>query len=400
MPLYDYSAINEKGGAIRGTISASNEVDLETRLKNIGLDVTFYSEARPFNMFFSRKVSLKELILLCVHMEQLEHAGVPILDAISDMRDSTENPALKNLLSDIFESIKGGNLLSQAMGKHPRVFSPMFTGLIEAGEKTGNMAQVFSHLAEHYKWVTDIQRKIKKASYYPIVLLLMMVCVLSIMMLFVIPKLSDFLLQQNIELPFYTRLLIDISQGFQNYWYIILPTPLVVYFGIKGLCSVSEEAAYTLDVFKLKIPVIGKTIQKIELARFCRFFSVTFQSGVGILECLDVAQNVMDNRVIKGDVAVIKKSVSEGSSITNALRLSNQFPQLVVRMFKVGEDSGNLDESLKNINFFYDREVRDSIGSMIAIIQPILTIVMGALMLWISMAVFGPLYGSFGQMQF
>lgn len=400
MPLYDYTAINEKGRTIRGTISASNEVDLETRLKDIGLDLTFFSESRSLSIFLSTRVDLKDIILFCVHMEQLERAGVPILEAIADMRDTTDVVTLKNLLSDIYESIKGGAMLSEALEKHPRVFSLMFVGLVKAGEKTGNMADVFAHLANHYKWVIDIRRRIKKAIYYPAFLLIMMVAVITLMMLFVIPKLSDFLLQQNIELPLYTQLLINISNGFQEYWYVILAVIFLSYITSNVMYAVSDGFAYFIDSLKLRIPVIGKTIRKIELARFCRFFSITFRSGIGILECLDVAQNVMENRMIKEDVLVIKKAVSEGTSITNALRLSNQFPQLVIRMFKVGEESGNLEQALENINFFYDREVRDSMGAVVAVIQPVLTILLGALMLWISIAVFGPLYGSFGNMRF
>jgi type IV pilus assembly protein PilC len=166
------------------------------------------------------------------------------------------------------------------------------------------------------------------------------------------------------------------------------------------LAKMSEDFAYNVDQFKLLVPYVGPTIQKIDLARFCHFFGIMYKSGLGILECLETANSIVSNRVLRESVAIVKKSVSEGNSITESLRMSNQFPNLVIRMFKVGEDSGNLDVTLENINFFYDREVDDSVSNMVGVIQPALTIVMGGIMMWVSMAIFGPLYNSFSKMNF
>jgi len=158
--------------------------------------------------------------------------------------------------------------------------------------------------------------------------------------------------------------------------------------------------AYNVDNFKLKIPYIRSTIRKIDLARFCHFFGIMYKSGLGILECLDTANNIVSNKVLRESIGIVKKSVSEGNSLTESLRISNQFPNLVIRMFKVGEESGNLDVTLENINFFYDREVEDAVSNMVGVIQPALTIVMGGIMMWVSMAIFGPLYNSFSKMNF
>lgn len=400
MPLYNYYALNEKGRTVKGMMSASNEVDLEARLKDIALDLTFSKEASKTGAIFSRSIAIKDLILLCVQMEQLERAGVPILDAISDVRDTTDVPKMKNLMSEIYESVKGGKLLSEAMAEHPTVFSTVFTGLVAAGEKTGNMAEIFSHLGRHLKWTNDIRRKVKKATYYPMFMGVMMFAVIAMMMLFVIPKLSDFLLKQGFDLPAYTHALISFSQFFEQYWYAILLVPILFFIVNKVGYRLSDGYAFFMDSLKLRIPVIGSTIRKIELSRFTHFFAITFRSGIGILDCLDIAQKVVHNRVMRQDISAVRKAVSEGSSMTKALTNSNQFPSLVTRMFKVGEESGNLDQALENINFFYDREVNDAVNNMIGIIQPMLTIVLGGIMLWVSIAVFGPLYGSFEQMSF
>jgi type IV pilus assembly protein PilC len=176
--------------------------------------------------------------------------------------------------------------------------------------------------------------------------------------------------------------------------------PFIIFFGTRMACRMSETFAYYVDGVKLSIPYIGKTMRKIELARFCHFFAIMYKSGIGILDCLDSANNVISNKVMKENVAIVKGSVSEGNSLTESLRVSNQFPNLVIRMFKVGEESGNLDVTLENINFFYDREVEDAVSNMVGVIQPALTIVMGGIMMWVTISVFGPLYNSFSKMNF
>lgn len=400
MPSYDYTALNAKGRNVKGNMAAANVVDLEDRLKQIGLDLTFYKQKREASIFATKRLSTKDLITLCIHLEQLERAGVPILESIEDLRDSAETSAMKSMMSDIYEAIKGGKLLSTALEEHPGTFDIVFTGLVAAGEKTGNVADVFQHLSHHLRWVSDTKRKVRKAVTYPIFLFLISIAVITVMMLWVIPQLSSFLTQQNFELPAYTKALIVTSNTFQEYWKIILIAPVAFFVTIKVLTLMSDEIAYQVDNIKLRTPILGTTIRKIETARFCHFFAITFKSGIDILECLDVGRKVVKNKVMRDSIKIVRKSVSEGSSLTNALKLSNHFPSLVIRMFKIGEETGNLDKSLENVNFFYDREVDDSVSAMIAMLQPILTIFLGGVMFWVTIAVFGPLYSSFSEMQF
>lgn len=400
MPMYRYKALNENGHTIRGTLQGVNEEDISARLESVGLDPYYFKEQKTKKLSSSTKVTPQDLIVLCVQLEQLERAGVPLLDSISDIRDTVESIGMKNLLSDVYESVRSGNMLSAALAMHPEVFDNVFVGLIAAGEKTGQLSAILSHLGAHLKWVNDVKKKIKKAMYYPLFLLLLMSGVITVMMLFVIPQLTEFLLSQNFELPIYTTALIATSNAFKEYWPIILGTPVVVVFIIKTLIRTMEPVAYLADRIKLSLPVVGSTIRKTEMAKFCRFFAITFRSGIGILDCLDVGASIIGNRIIKESVVVARRSVAEGNSLNGSFRISHQFPNLVLRMFKVGENSGNLDASLETVNFFYDKEVAEAVDSMIAVIQPMLTVVMGGIMLWISLAVFGPLYGSFSNMNF
>lgn len=400
MPSYHYAAINDRGRKVRGVVVADNELDLEARLKQIGLDLVDARLVKAKKSSRRGKVKIKDMIILCMHLEQLDRAGVPLHDALADVRDSTDSPKLRDVLTGVYESVKNGNILSKALMAYPKIFNDVFVGLVAAGEKTGNLSEAFVHLAEHLKWTSEIRRKVTKATRYPMVLLLVISVVISVLMLFVVPKLVDFIIAQGFSLPIHTRALIAVSYGFQNYWYLILGIPTVLIVGLLASYRSSEAFAYKMDAFMLKLPLIGPVVRKVDMARFTHFFSVMFNSGIDVLDSLEAAKGVVNNRVLRESITLVKTNVTEGNSLTSSLRLSNQFPNLVIRMFKVGEDSGNMKEALENINFFYNREVNDAVESMVGAIQPILTVVMGLLIFWVIAAVFGPLYESFSKMKF
>jgi len=399
MPSYTYRAINDAGRSVRGSIVADNEIDLEARLLQIKLDL-IDAKIDSVRKSGRGKIRIKNLIILCMHLEQLDRAGVPLHDALADVRDASDSGKMRDILTGVHEAVKNGSPLSKALEAYPKVFNDVFVGLVASGEKTGNLSEAFTHLAEHLKWAAEIQRKIKKATRYPMVLLVVISVVITVLMLLVVPKLVDFLMAQGFDLPWHTRALIAVSWAFQNYWYLILGLPVALVTLLIGLYRWSEWWAYKIDALTLRLPLIGPVIRKIDMSRFSHFFSVMFNSGIDILESLEAAKNVVHNRVLKEAVTLVKTSISEGNNMTESLRLSNQFPNLVVRMFKVGEESGNIKEALENINFFYTREVNDSVESMVGAIQPILTVVMGVLIFWVIAAVFGPLYESFSKIKF
>lgn len=399
MPHYNYSAFNDMGRRVRGSLDADNEADLETRLKNIRLDLIEAHEKKAKKSRGGR-VKLRDMIVLCMHLEQLNRAGVPVHDAIADVRDSTESPKLRDIMTGVYESVRNGLIFSKALAKYPRVFDSVFVGLVAAGERTGNLSESFTHLAEHLKWSSDIRRKVKKSVRYPIAVLLMLSGVITVLMIMVVPKLIDFILSQGFTIPLHTRALIATSRAFENYWYLILGGPVIFFILFKIAYRASNAFAYRVDAIMVKLPILGPTIRKINMARFTHFFSVMFNSGVDVLESLEAAKGVVGNRVLKESINMVKENVMEGNSLTASLRMSSQFPNLVIRMFKVGEDSGNMSDALENVNFFYTREVNDSVEAMTGFIQPALTVVMGLIIFWIIAAVFGPLYESFSKMKF
>lgn len=394
---YNYRALDQnRNKIVKGTIQASNEYALEQILNESNLTLISFREikASVLNLGFLDKITNKDLITFFIHLEQLERAGVPLLDSLSDLKEFSDNQKIKDVAADIYESVKGGKLLSEAMEKHKKVFDPIMISLVRMGEKTGGLQVAFKNIYENIKWSAEIKRKTIKAIRYPIFSLFVMIIVAAIMLRVVVPKVTGFIMDQGIEVPSYTHALIATSDFFQKYFFKGTIIAIGIYIAIKIL-SRNKVIKYWVDFIKLKFPVIGNIIIKIEMSKFTKFYGVTFSSGIPVLECLTISGSVVKNTVLKTDIERIKQEVSDGKSVSNALSSSPFFPNMVLRMFKVGEDSGNMSDAMENIQYFYSTEINDSIDQLIGMLQPMIMFVMGGLMAWVVLAVFGPIYGNF-----
>jgi type IV pilus assembly protein PilC len=399
MNRFKYRAINDSGKYVRGTTAAENQSELESFLRSSNLELVWCKPESKgvIGAIFVERPKTKDIITLFTQMEQLDKAGVSILDALADVRDSSDSRVVKEIMHEIYEAVKNGSLFSEAISKHPRTFDPIFVGLISAAEKTGNLNEAFNSIIDHLKWNYEMKRKTVKAVRYPLFSLVVMLVVLWVMTTIVVPKVTSFLVDQEIKLPITTTSLIAFSNFVQFRSWIIAVTAIVLFIVYKLLRRV-PGLGEAFDDAKLYIPVFGKILVKLDISRFCHFFAMTFKSGIGILDCLESARATIDNLAIKQSIDMIKQQVSDGQSLSKAVALSGYFPTLVSRMFKVGEESGNMEDALKNVRFFYDKEIDDSIDKAIGMIQPSLTIIMGAMMAWITIAVFGPIYSTFDKL--
>jgi type IV pilus assembly protein PilC len=398
MANFKYKAINNDGKYISGKISAENPSELMSLLKSSSLELVSYREEKNTALNFLNSISSSELVTIFIHLEQLDKAGVSIIDSIQDLKETTDSTKVKNLMQEIYESIKNGSLFSESLSKRPDVFKPTYVGLIAMGEKTGNLSASFANIVEDIKWNIEIRRKTRKAIVGPLFGITLMFLVLGVMTAVVVPKVTGFLSAQNIELPFLTIALIGFSNFVQNHWLLILGTPVIIWLIIKIL-ERFPLIHVKIDYIKLKTPIFGSIITKIESAKFCQFFAMTFKSGLGVLECLDSSSIALKNRAIRNGIAFVRQQVSDGQSLSGSISSTKFFPNLVVRMFKVGEESGNMENALKNIKYFYDKEINDSIDRLVGLIQPTITVVMGGMIAWIAIAVFGPIYSTFSNLQ-
>lgn len=400
MKSYRYRALNQTGRTIRGTMSAVSEADLYYRLKELALEIVEAREVEPNRLLtlFANPVTTRDLIAMCVHLEQLERAGVPLLDSLNDIRDSTRARRLRDTLTEVCREVANGRLLSEALTTHPSVFNHLFIGLVAAGERTGQLGYSFGQLVKHLKWKAEMTNRIRKATRYPAFILVSTFIMITCMMLFLVPQLTGFLTSLNMELPWTTRSLISLSEFFQVYWWALTGTPVLIVITVRILYQMNETFAYHFDYFSRFVPVIGEVRTKIEVSRFSHFFSVMFKSGIGILDCIDSASRVVNNQSLKVSLGIVRQAVENGSSLTNAMRSCGEFPDLVVTMVKVGEESGNLAETLENVSYFFDHDVQDAVDTLISGIQPALTGSVGILMLWIIVSIMGPVYDSFSQL--
>jgi type IV pilus assembly protein PilC len=394
---YRYKALDQNGKTVNGKMSAENPAELLTMLRANSLELISYNQDKMGGGLFGR-IKTADLISIFVHLEQLEKAGVSIIDSIADLKENADTVKVRNLMHEVYEAIKNGSLFSESLAKHPDIFNKIYLGLIAMGEKTGNLANSFASIIEDIKWNNDINRKTTKAIRGPMFGILIMFVVLGVMTSVVVPKVTAFLTAQDIKLPFITVALISFSNFMKNYWYFLIIFP-IIFFIIVKILQTSENLAIKVDNFKLKIPVFGPIIRKIDSAKFCQFFALTFRSGLGVLDCLESSCGVIQNKAIKKAILLVKEQVSDGQSMTKSIGSTGYFPSLVVRMFKVGEESGNMESSLQNIKFFYDREINDSIDKIVGMIQPTITLVMGMMIGWITIAVFGPIYGTFSNIK-
>jgi type IV pilus assembly protein PilC len=402
MPRYSYKAINDKGRPVRGVVSAANESDLFNRLQESGMSLLDCKEtdekSSRFSLAHFKKVKARDLIQMFVHLEQLQRAGVPLLDALSDVRDTAESSRLRDVMGDVYAEVSAGSSLSNSLAKHPLVFEPIFVSLLNAGEETGNLTDAFAQVIKHLKWTDNMASKIKKATRYPKILMFVVVAVVGLMMAYVVPQVVGFLKNIQMALPPVTVALIMTSDFVMKYAVHIIIGTILFYVGIKVGRAMSEDFRYRTDYIALRVPVLGNVSRKISLSMFCQTFAVLFSSGLEILKCLDAAKKTSTNLVITEALENVRTQVQEGSPISAALNNSGEFPSLVVRMVRIGEESGNLTGVLEQVAEFYDRDVNEAVDSMIQMIEPALTVVLGGIMLWIAAAVFGPVYDSFGKM--
>ena len=383
-----------------GNIDATNAVDLELRLRRLGLDLITFESIKKSTLMRASKVSRKELITFCFHMDQLMRAGVPIIDALADLRDTVDNAGFRQIIGTILEDIEGGLRLSDAMASHPQAFDQVFIALIRTGEQAGQLPEVLSKLAENLKWQDELASQVQKAMMYPIFAGTVILGVVFMLMVFLVPQLGSTMKTLSPNPPAATMALIAVSAVMAKYWYLFLGAPIVAVVALIAIVKTSDEAKYRVDGLMLKLPIMGPLITKIILARFSTYFALMYQSGLSVLDCIHVSEKIVGNRVVEEGLVRIGREINEGTGITQAFQNVRMFPPLVLRMLKVGESTGALDTSLLNVSYFYNREVKETMGKLQEMIQPILTVVLGGVMIGILVTIFLPMYDVISKIKF
>ena len=400
MATFNYKAIDKTGLRAQGQMDALNEADLEIRLERMGLDlITFKSTEKSKSAFSKNKVSNRDLVMFCFQLEQLTSAGVPILEGLNDLRESTANLYFQKVLGALAAEVEGGKMLSQGMAEHPDVFDEVFVSLVAAGEQTGQLPVVFDNLSNTLKWQDELFSQTKRLLAYPLFVFVVVMAAVTFLMVYLVPEMVKFIASLGQELPLQTKILIFISNAFVNYWWLILTLPLVVVAGVATWIKQSPDARYKFDYIKLNLPLTGEILNKIIMARFARYFALMYQTGIPILQAIKTCESIVGNKVVADALSRAHAQINAGDSMSESFKNAGLFPPLVVRMIKVGESTGALDKSLLNISYFYDRDVNELMQKMLKLLEPALTVILGLILAFIMISVLGPVYDSFSKMK-
>ena len=401
MPLYRYKAIDASGKFITGSLDAGNGNDLELRLEKMDLDLVTFKQKDPRGRLVwaqqDRAQGLNQFFILpgAVNSCRRTHSG-----RSGRLRDGEENPTFRDIVTGLIEGIEGGNSFSQALALYPKIFDEVFVSLIRVGERSGKMSEVLVDITETLKWQDELLAKAKKIMTYPAVIGTLVLSVIMFMMIFIVPDIMDAIVGLGGKIPFETRMLMATSNFLINFWYIVISAPFVIYFTLKYLYKTSNKARFKLDGMLLKIWVLGPVNEKIKVSRFTRYFALMFASGITVLDAINLSKAVVSNTVLEDGIERAWQQISEGSSISEAFKNIGIFPPLVVRMLRVGESSGQMDKSLNNVSYFFDRDINDSIDKLEPILQTSLMASIGLIVMWLALSVLGPIYDTISTIDF
>jgi type IV pilus assembly protein PilC len=398
MSVYKYVAINQSGQTIKGQLDAIDRKEFDLKLAKLGLEPIQVRQQRLGAIaLFQPGIGKEELSQFCFYLEQLVKSGVPLIEGLTDLRDSVENKGLRNVTSLVIQEVESGTTLSNALKKYPRYFDDVFVALISAGEQSGELARVLNSLGETIRWGEEMAKRTRKVFMYPIFALVVICAAGGFLMVEVVPPMTEVITGLGGELPPATIALIATSEFIQAYWTLILAFPFIAYVAIKLLVLSLPGIDMVVDRLKIRTPIFGVVTEKIILSRFANTFGMLYSSGVSVVEALKIAEDTLGNRFMQRSVSNITQEIVNGKALSTSFAESGIFPPLVMRMMKLGETTGGVDNAMLQIKYYYDKDAAEAIGKAQAAIGPLLMLVLASLLIWIILAIYGPLYDLFSQ---
>jgi type IV pilus assembly protein PilC len=400
MKKYNYSGIDLQGARVSGELNAMNTLDAERQLTQMGIELLTMREKKAYISFFKRnKVANQDVITMTFQLEQLLRAGVPLLDVLDDLRNAFDSGYFKNVLSGVYDTMLNGATFAEALAKYPDVFNEVYVSLVGVGEKTGKLEVILHDLGVNLRWQDELEAKAKKIFIYPAIVFSVVITVITFLMIFLVPQLVSFIQSMGQELGILTSSLIVVSNFFVNYWLVILITLLGAVVAFKYLMYQFPKFKLLVHKHILSIKLIGPIIFKLKIARMTNTMAIMYAAGVSMQEIIDMAAKVVGNSYLYSKLKDVELSVLDGHSIASSFAATGIFPPLIVKLIKVGEMTGKMDEALRNISYFYDREAKELIEKIEPAIEPIITLFLAVLVGWVMMATLGPVYDIIGKLK-
>lgn len=397
---WQYKAKNDEGRTVTGIMEATDEDALANALDGQNL---FLVEASPATgtqaggSRVQRRIRARDVLNFTIDLSTILAAGIPITEGLRDLADSSEHTKLKMIIEDVLASISGGSSLSAAFERHPQVFDTLYVSIVRAGETSGNLDRVLADLAAFLEWKADLRRDVLQAMIYPIMVLSAIAGLVILLATFVFPQFATVLNQSKGPIPLPTRVLFFLSGLFRGYWWLLLLL-IVIAAAAFWFWKRTPRGQARWDEFKLKIPVVGNLVRDIALSRFCHFFQILFSAGVDISQTLTIVEQLVGNSVLAEATHVVRNEVRAGNSLSGSLTQTGKFPNLVVRMFHIGEQSGQLVGSLEKTCRYYDKEIPATIKRVFSILEPVLYVILAVIVLTVALAIYLPLYQMMGSL--
>ncbi|KAF0157768.1 MAG: type IV pilus assembly protein PilC [Syntrophaceae bacterium] len=399
MADYIYSAINETGNTVSGSIEAETEDMVSSTLASRNLipikieikDKSKISISSLLSFNFGGSVKTKDLILFTKQFRSMMQAGVPILRLMQVLENQTQDKTLKRVVTAIGHDVKDGLTLNAAMKKFPSIFSPLFLSMINAGEVSGSVPEILGRLIDIIEHEAKIKSDIKSALQYPITVLIALGVAFFVLLTFVIPKFVDIFAKAGIALPLPTKIAMFLYQGLADYWYIIIIALVALIVGLRYYFK-TVAGRYALDAFLLKMPLFGTLFQKAAMSRFASIFAIMQASGVPVMKTMEVISDTIGNTAISREFDRVRERIQEGQGISGPLKSAKYFTPMVVDMVAIGEESGNIEDMMRQVSIHYDDEVSYAVKGLSDAIGPILIVGLAAVVGFFAMAIFLPMW--------
>ncbi|MFH1478873.1 MAG: type II secretion system F family protein [Candidatus Omnitrophota bacterium] len=392
MPLFRYVAKESMGKTVTGTSEYSDKAILVDALRKKNLVIISIEEvAKKRSMGGSSKVKLDDIVIFSRQLATMVDSGIPLVQALDILSEQLDKSNFKSVVAAIRDDIEVGTSFSEALGKHPVVFSPLYINMVRAGESSGALDDILDRLATYLEKTSALQRKVKSSLIYPAVVIVMATLITLLMLLKVIPTFKGIFDILGGDLPFPTRALIFISDTLRGIFLYLVAIAVITVIGIRKYMQTSRGRMF-FDRSVLNLPVFGELLRKVAVAKFTRTFSTLIKSGVPILVSLEIVGKTAGNTVIEKALGDVRSSIKEGESIADPLAKSNVFPPMVVRMIQVGEQTGELEKMLSKIADFYDDQVDAAVSGMTSLIEPLIIAFLGIVIGSIVIAMFLPIF--------
>lgn len=400
MPVFEYTAKSiQSGQLVKGSLDVASRDDVIAHIRKNRMTLVSVREApRSINLSFGGSITTRDVVIFTRQFATMINAGLPLVQSLNILAQQTENKKLAEVTKAVVYDVEAGNTLADALGKHPKAFSSLYTNMVAAGEAGGILDTILVRLATFLEKNDAIVRKVKGAMVYPAVIISVAVLAIAILLIFVIPTFQDMFASVNMELPLATRAVIGMSNLLTTWWLAIIVGIVGLFFAIRQYYGTSGGRK-AIDGMMLNAPVIGDLLRKSAVSRFTRTLGTLVSSGVSILDGLEITAKTAGNRVIHDAVMSSRQSIAGGETIAAPLQASGVFPPMVISMISVGEQTGGLDEMLSKIADFYDAEVDVAVSALLSLMEPIMIVVLGVVVGGIIVAMYLPIFDMVNAVQ-